>query len=360
MTTATPTKKERRDQARQERVAREQAEAARTARRRRFTRLGAVLGAAVVVVAILVAVSSSGGGSTASTSSSASSSAPVAGAQASQSLLNGIPQKGLTLGNANAPVRVLEFADLQCPFCRDYTTGVMPGLVQKYVRTGKVRMEFHALAFIGPDSVRAARVAEAAGRQNKLWNVADLAYHNQGKENSGWATDAKLRSIAAAVPGLDVKPGLRRAQQRRRHGPAQGRERPRDPPRVNETPTFLVGRGSSLKPSTPPACPPRSRRPSGVMTDRLRTVAIAISVVGIAIAGYLTYVHYAGIPPCARSPTAARRSRRPSGPRWPASRSPCSASLGYVGILAALLIPGETPRPPPRAWRSSAPGSART
>jgi len=33
------------------------------------------------------------------------------------------------------------------------------------------------------------------------------------------------------------------------------------------------------------------------MTDRLRTVAIAISVVGIAIAGYLTYVHYAGISP---------------------------------------------------------------
>ena len=246
MTTATPTKKERRDQARQERIAREQAEAARTARRRRFTRLGAVLGAAAVVVVILVAVSSSGGGSTASTSSSASSSA-VAGTQASRSLLNGIPQKGLTLGNANAPVRVLEFADLQCPFCRDYTTGVMPGLVQKYVRTGKVRMEFHALAFIGPDSVRAARVAEAAGRQNKLWNVADLAYHNQGAENSGWATDGKLRSIAAAVPGLDVNQVFAARDSAAVTAQLKAASDLATRSGVNETPTFLVGRGSSLK-----------------------------------------------------------------------------------------------------------------
>jgi len=246
MTTATPTKKERRDQARQERIAREQADAARTARRRRFTRLGAVLGAAAVVVAILVAVSSSGGGSTASTSSSASSSA-VAGTQASRSLLNGIPQKGLTLGNANAPVRVLEFADLQCPFCRDYTTGVMPGLVQKYVRTGKVRMEFHALAFIGPDSVRAARVAEAAGQQNKLWNVADLAYHNQGAENSGWATDGKLRSIAAAVPGLDVKQVFAARDSAAVTARLKAASDLATRSGVNETPTFLVGRGSSLK-----------------------------------------------------------------------------------------------------------------
>ena len=246
MTRPTATRNERREQARRARIQREQGEAANAARRRRFTRLGAVLGAAAVVVVILVAVSSSGGGSTASTSSSASSSA-VAGTQASRSLLNGIPQKGLTLGNANAPVRVLEFADLQCPFCRDYSLGVMPGLVQKYVRTGKVRMEFHALAFIGPDSVCAARVAEAAGRQNKLWDVADLAYHNQGKENSGWATDAKLRSIAAAVPGLDVNQVFAARDSAAVTAQLKAASDLATRSGVNETPTFLVGRGSSLK-----------------------------------------------------------------------------------------------------------------
>jgi len=125
--------------------------------------------------------------------------------------------------------------------------GVMPGLVQKYVRTGKVRMEFHALAFIGPDSVRAARVAEAAGRQNKLWNVADLAYHNQGAENSGWATDGKLRSIAAAVPGLDVKQVFAARNSAAVTAQLKAASDLATRSGVNETPTFLVGRGSSLK-----------------------------------------------------------------------------------------------------------------
>ena len=58
------------------------------------------------------------------------------------------------------------------------------------------------------------------------------------------------------------------------------------------------------------------------MTDRLRTVAIAISVVGIAIAGYLTYVHYAGISPvceiahgCEKVQTSSGRGGRHPGRR---------------------------------------------
>ena len=68
--------------------------------------------------------------------------------QASADLLKGIPQDGISLGSAKAPVRVLEFADLQCPFCRQATLDVLPNVIKRYVRPGQVRMEFHALAFI--------------------------------------------------------------------------------------------------------------------------------------------------------------------------------------------------------------------
>jgi protein-disulfide isomerase len=237
MPTTTPsTRKQLGDDARRQRTDRERAQAAALARRRRLTRLAAVLAAAAVVVAGLIVVSGSGDGTAQQTR----------GVSESRAMLAGIPQKGLMLGNPKAPVRVVEFADLQCPFCRDYSVNVMPRLVEDYVRTGKVRMEFRALAFIGPDSVRAARVVEAAGRQNKLWNLADLVYFNQGRENSGYATDAFLRRLAGAVPGLDVgrvfaeRDGAAvSAQLNAADGLAAGSA-------VNETPTFLVGRGTAI------------------------------------------------------------------------------------------------------------------
>jgi protein-disulfide isomerase len=245
MSTVTPTRRERRDQARRERVEREQAAAAAAARRRRLARLGAALGAAVVVVVLLIAVSSSGGGGTKSADRAASG--PIAGASAARSLLAGIPQKAITLGDPKAPVRVVEFADLQCPFCRDFAVNDLSSVVQRYVRPGRVRMEFRSLAFIGPDSERAARVAEAAGRQNKLWNVVDLAYANQGKENSGWATDALLKRIAGAVPGLDTtrvfreRDGAAVTAQLKAAGALATKSG------VDSTPTFLVGRGNHLE-----------------------------------------------------------------------------------------------------------------
>ena len=244
-TIAQSTRKERRDAARRERMEREAALAAAATRRRRLIRLGAVLGVAVLVVAVLIAVSTSGSGT--KTATRAAPSGPVAGARESTAMLSGIPQDGIVLGDPKAPVRVIEFADLQCPFCRDYTLNTMPRLVQDYVRPGKVRMEFRTLAFIGADSERAARVAQAAAQQNKLWNVVDLAYFNQGKENSGWATDALLKRIAGAVPGLDADRVFAARDGAAVTGALKSAATLATSSGVQSTPTFLVGRGSQLK-----------------------------------------------------------------------------------------------------------------
>jgi protein-disulfide isomerase len=241
----TPSRRERRDQARRQRVEREQAAATAAARRRRLTRLGAVLGAAAVVVVVLIAVSSSGSGGTKATAASAGG--PVTGASESRAMLAGVPQRGITLGNAAAPVRVVEFADLQCPFCRDFAVGQLPGIVRQYVRPGKVRMEFRTLTFIGPDSVRAGRVAEAAAQQNRLWNFVELVYDNQGKENSGYATDAFLRRIAGAVPGLDTARVFRDRDAAAVTAQLKAAGTLATSNGVDSTPTFLVGRGTNLK-----------------------------------------------------------------------------------------------------------------
>jgi protein-disulfide isomerase len=197
VTSPPQTKKQRRDQARAERKAREEAEAARAQRKRRLWQLGAVLAAAAAVVVIAIVISSSGG-SGKSTKPPAQGS-PASGIASTEALFAGIPQKGNTLGSPKAPVTLQEFADLQCPVCQAYTLDSMPTLIQNYVRPGKVRMVFHQLPILGPDSLRAAQVAAGAAQQNRLWSFADLFYRNQGEENTGYVTPAFLAKIAAGA-----------------------------------------------------------------------------------------------------------------------------------------------------------------
>jgi protein-disulfide isomerase len=61
------------------------------------------------------------------------------------------------------------------------------------------------MAFLGPDSVTAARAAFAAGEQDLYWPYHTLLFENQGEENSGYVTDDFLRGLAEDTPGLDVK-----------------------------------------------------------------------------------------------------------------------------------------------------------
>ena len=119
------------------------------------------------------------------------------------SLFDGIPQDGLALGRNDAPVTLVEYADLQCPFCAEWSLRTLPTLVSDYVRTGKLRIVFRGLAFIGPDSDEALRTTAAAGQHDRLWQVLDGLYQGQGAENSGWVTDELVDQIAAEA-GLDA------------------------------------------------------------------------------------------------------------------------------------------------------------
>jgi protein-disulfide isomerase len=118
--------------------------------------------------------------------------------------LEGIPQDGPILGSPDARVTLVEYADLQCPACRAFAEAVLPNVVDRYVRSGNVKTEFRGLAFIGEDSERALRFVLAAGLQDRLWQLEDALYRNQGAENSGWVTDDLVRELAGAIEGLDV------------------------------------------------------------------------------------------------------------------------------------------------------------
>ena len=81
------------------------------------------------------------------------------------SLFAGIEQHGAALGSPKAPVTLVEYADLQCPYCAQWARDALPTLVEDYVKTGKLRIVFSGMAFIGADSDKALRTAIAAGEQ---------------------------------------------------------------------------------------------------------------------------------------------------------------------------------------------------
>ncbi len=140
---------------------------------------------AVVLVLIVVNSSSGDGGDT-----------TLEGAAEVNRLLDGIPQKGLVLGDPEAPVELIEFGDLQCPFCAAYAEEILPPLIEKQVKQGEVRIEFRNFTIIGPQSTPAGAAALAAGAQGRSWNYVKLFYGNQGRENSGYADDEFLEAVA--------------------------------------------------------------------------------------------------------------------------------------------------------------------
>ena len=201
----------------------------------------AVAAAAVVAVALVAAMLVTTGGSSKKTG------APV-GSQHVAAMLRGVPQSGTALGSGKAPVTLVEFADPQCPYCADWARLALPVIVRHYVRTGKVRIVYSGMHFVGPESEAALRTALAAAAQGRFWNVLELLYENQGTENTGWVTDSLLRSIGGAIPGLDTSKMLDDRNSAEVDRMLAAADALAQQAGVNSTPTFAVGRtGSTLR-----------------------------------------------------------------------------------------------------------------
>ncbi len=197
------TRKQRREQAREQRKALEEEAAASAKRKARLTQLGIVV--AVVVAVVVVILIATGGGGTkkiAPHSTEANQTAATV-----NKLVDGIPQSTNTLGNPNAPVTLQYFGDLECPICKEFTLGALPTIIQKWVRTGKVKIEYRSLetATREPEVFKTQQVAAlAAGKQNKMWNFVETFYHEQGEEDSGYVNESYLQGLAQQVPGLNL------------------------------------------------------------------------------------------------------------------------------------------------------------
>lgn len=112
--------------------------------------------------------------------------------------------EGLTMGDPNAPVKLVEFGDFQCPGCGSYWSNTEPVVIQNYVNTGKVFYSFSPFSFVGSfvkdnpydESIKAAEAAYCANDQGKFWEYRDYLFANQIGENQGAFSEKRLLAFA--------------------------------------------------------------------------------------------------------------------------------------------------------------------
>jgi protein-disulfide isomerase len=106
---------------------------------------------------------------------------------------------GRSMGKPDAPVTMQAYADFLCSHCRDFALEVEPELVEKYVKSGVLRIEYHYFMLGGERSLLLDEAAECAARQNKFWEYHDKLYTLQGVR----LDKGRLTGIAQEL-GLDM------------------------------------------------------------------------------------------------------------------------------------------------------------
>lgn len=120
---------------------------------------------------------------------------------------------GSTMGSPDAPIKVTFFEDFQCPFCLRFTGEDEPTLVEEYVKTGKIQIEYAHFPVLGGESVDAAIASECAADQDLFWEYHKALFAKQADE--GQASNEELnvgRFSLDALSDLAGEAGLDRAE----------------------------------------------------------------------------------------------------------------------------------------------------
>jgi len=115
-------------------------------------------------------------------------------------------------GPADAPIKVEEYIDYQCPACGQFARSFEPGVIEAFANSGKVRYEVKFMPFLedrvnGRESRDAAQASMCAADQGKFWEMHNTLFTNQlitGQENVGNYSKVRLKQMADTVPGMEA------------------------------------------------------------------------------------------------------------------------------------------------------------
>ena len=123
---------------------------------------------------------------------------------AGNSLARNDPDDPLAIGDADAPVVLIEWADMRCPFCAAVANDTLPTIIDEYVETGKVRIEFHDVAFFGDESARASAAVHAAAAQGRGMEYVQAVFAVAPPSGHPELPEEQLIEIAEQVGVADI------------------------------------------------------------------------------------------------------------------------------------------------------------
>lgn len=108
--------------------------------------------------------------------------------------------RGITKGDPDAPVHIIEFGDYQCPSCQAFALRVVPALQAEYIDQGLARLTYYdfPLTNIHPHAVLAARAARCAGDQERYWDYHDILFGRQGE----WSSESRATDEFVEYAGM--------------------------------------------------------------------------------------------------------------------------------------------------------------
>lgn len=189
------------------------------------------------------------------------------------SLLHGIPEEHERLGSPDAPVTLVMFGDLECPSCRYVDLYTLPTVINEFVRSGKLKIEYHSFQSITiePEVFEDQQVAAlAAGQQDKMWYYVEFFYHEQGQEYANYVNENYLDRLARQVPGLNIAEWMAARSDTNLAEQIERDEQIGLHERWESTPDFFLGDGTELRPFHP-----RSAEPSAFAKAIQERLAIA-------------------------------------------------------------------------------------
>ena len=148
---------------------------------------------------------------------------------------------GYAVGDTAAPVEIVEFADFECPACRQAWVLTMYDVKQRLVSTGQVRLVFRDFPLDMHPNARAAHHAAACvGDQGKFWEIHDKLFETQNQWAGRSGAERMFRGYARDV-GADVAQYDTCMSEGRFRGRIQASVEGGAALGVGSTPSYLIG-----------------------------------------------------------------------------------------------------------------------